>query len=280
MNLLDRRHNVYSQYGEDGIIEAIFDEIGEETWWCCEFGAWDGVHLSNTKRLVDAGWHAVLIEGDEEKFGELHDNYAANPRVTAVEALVGPEGKRLEEILEDAGAPELDLLAIDIDGLDYEVFESLEARPRVICIEIVPAHDPESRERVPQEIAANAIGQPLGLFYDRAVERGYRLVSYYVNAFFVREDSAGDLPSLAPTAAYDAYLAALPDAGRRWLNYCNSGRVLGYRFDNPRLTHEALGLPRRRIDFRMRAMAAIWWISRRESPRVQRALQAVGRLRR
>jgi Methyltransferase FkbM domain len=280
LSLLEHRHNVFSQFGEDGIIETIFRATGETTRWCCEFGAWDGMHHSNTRRLVDAGWNAVLIEADPHKFAELRRNNASNPRVVPVRAMVDSETNRLESILADAGAPELDLLVIDIDGPDYEVFESLQIRPRVICVEVVPGHDPESRTPVPREVAANTIGQPLGLFYDTAVERGYRLVSYYVNAFFVREDAAGSLPSLTPVAAYEEFLAALPETGRRWLNYCDSGRVLHYRFNNPRLTHEALGLPHRYLDVRMHALAAIWWLSRRKSPRLQRLLASITARRR
>src|SRR6476620_2065739 len=211
MSLLAHRYNVFSQFGEDGIIEEIFREIGETTRWCCEFGAWDGVHLSNSRRLVDAGWNAVLIEGDPDKFVELHQDNASNPRVTTVQAMVDSERNRLESILADAGARELDLLVIDIDGLDYEIFESLQVRPRVICVEVPSEHDPESRKPVPREVAANGVGQPLGLFYDTALERGYRLVSYYVNAFFVREDAAGALPSLTPVEAYEAVLAVFPE---------------------------------------------------------------------
>jgi hypothetical protein len=106
------------------------------------------------------------------------------------------------------------------------------------------------------------------------------LVSYYVNAFFVREETAGSLPSLTPVEAYEEFLAALPESGRRWLNYCDSGRVHHYRFDNPRLTREALGLPQRRVDLRMPVLAAIWWLSRRDSPRLQRLLASITARRR
>ena len=159
MSLLAHRHNVYSQVGEDGIIETIFRAIGETTRWCCEFGAWDGLHHSNTRRLVDAGWNAVLIEGDPDKFVELRQNNASNPRVIPVRAMVDSERNRLESILADAGAPELDLLVIDIDGPDYEIFESLQIRPRVICVEVVP--DTIQRvvrlclERWPRKISGN-----------------------------------------------------------------------------------------------------------------------------
>lgn len=54
MSLKSFARNEYSQYGEDGIIEEIFRRIGpnELNNFCCEFGAWDGVHLSNTASLL------------------------------------------------------------------------------------------------------------------------------------------------------------------------------------------------------------------------------------
>lgn len=44
--------NVTSQFGEDGIIEKILEVIGDANRWCVEFGASDGVYLSNTYNLI------------------------------------------------------------------------------------------------------------------------------------------------------------------------------------------------------------------------------------
>jgi hypothetical protein len=262
IDLTDNRKNVYSQNGDDGIIEQIFATIGERTRWCCEFGAWDGIHLSNTRRLVELGWNAVLIEANPKRHAELVANNEGNPRVTCLRTMVDTGANKLERFLEQAGAEELDLLVIDIDGLDFEIFESLEVLPSVICVEVVPGHRAESRERVPREIAKDAVGQPLGLFWDVAAERGYRLVAYVGNAYFVREDLAGELPALTPEAAFDAYIATLDEAQLRWLAYNNEGHGLGYRFDNPRISFEALGLDRPRFPVKMWVMSALWRINR------------------
>lgn len=46
-----KKNKYFSQYGEDGIVEEILKKLNQNINldnWCSEFGAWDGVHLSNT----------------------------------------------------------------------------------------------------------------------------------------------------------------------------------------------------------------------------------------
>ena len=73
--------NTYSQYGEDGILAECLrriSKVAELDRWCAEFGAWDGVHLSNTCRLIrEDGYSAVLIEGDPDRFKDLERNLPA-----------------------------------------------------------------------------------------------------------------------------------------------------------------------------------------------------------
>ena len=68
--LLRFGRKVHSQGAEDGVTEEIFRVIGTRSKWCVEFGAWDGVFLSNTCNLIrNHGWSAVLIEGDKTRCG-------------------------------------------------------------------------------------------------------------------------------------------------------------------------------------------------------------------
>ena len=42
------KKNIYSQNGEDGIIEVILNRLDDKLdKTCCECGAWDGINLSN-----------------------------------------------------------------------------------------------------------------------------------------------------------------------------------------------------------------------------------------
>ena len=47
-NLLEYKKHIFSQNGEDGIIEKIFEVIDVEHRTCFEVGAGDGIRFSNT----------------------------------------------------------------------------------------------------------------------------------------------------------------------------------------------------------------------------------------
>lgn len=139
--LAQSQRNIYSQNGEDGIIEEVLARIGgthELSRWCVEFGAWDGVFLSNTCRLIrEDGYRAVLIEPDPQRFAELCENFPDN-KVVKCRSFVEAAGMdSLDSLLERAGCPiDVDLISIDIDGCDYHIFESLRNfRPKMVCIE-------------------------------------------------------------------------------------------------------------------------------------------------
>lgn len=127
---------IYSHEGEDGILARIFTLLGIQQGHFVEFGAWDGMHLSNTRRLVEQGWVGILIEGDAEKFAALQRNTTA-PGVQTVHAFVEVRGENsLDAILARAHCPpEFDFLSIDIDSDDLAVWLSL-SHFRATCVTI------------------------------------------------------------------------------------------------------------------------------------------------
>jgi hypothetical protein len=131
------RSNEYSQFGEDGVIAAIFAAIGANNEHCFECGASDGLFFSNTRRLIELGWRGVLVEADADAFARLKANNAEfGDRVAIFHAALGL-ATTPDDILARAGAPHnLDLAVIDVDGQDYHLFNSmLKFRPRVVMVE-------------------------------------------------------------------------------------------------------------------------------------------------
>ena len=102
-NLKDYKNNVYSQHGEDGIIEEILKRLSQNNdFQYCEFGAWDGIHLSNTCALIKKNdCKALLIEPNKEKYNELCKNFPSD-KIIKLNNFVEVEGKNsLDNLLKE-----------------------------------------------------------------------------------------------------------------------------------------------------------------------------------
>jgi len=80
------KKNVYSQNGEDGILQELLKKLNlEKNGWCCEFGAWDGKVGSNTFNLIkNFNFKAIYIESDEKKFKDLKKTERNYPNIFAI----------------------------------------------------------------------------------------------------------------------------------------------------------------------------------------------------
>lgn len=137
--------NKYSQNGEDAIIDAIFKRIKPTHKVVVECGAADGIWFSNSRNLVEQGWKALLIEGDDDAFKRLFNRYKADDNVALENRTVQASGPdRFDAIFAEHGLPEaFDLLVIDVDGMDYYLWNSLvNYRPTVVICEYNPDADP------------------------------------------------------------------------------------------------------------------------------------------
>ena len=217
--------NVYSQWGEDAILAAIFDKIGTANKWCCEIGAADGLFFSNTRGFIEQGWSAVLIEADMEQVAKCAKLHAGNDRVKCWNSIVVPPGlptkgsvpqATIDRLLARANAPlDLDLLSIDVDGQDYYLFNSLMGfQPRVVVCEYAPDAD---RMYIPP---LNEPGQA-GIDAVRYVAeaRGYEVVvATKTNLICVRKDLADKLmldePGEAPAIGDTVKVAAVMSTPR------------------------------------------------------------------
>lgn len=146
VDLAAAERSVFSQYGEDGVIERIFEVIEPGPKFAVEFGAHDGVTNSNMRNLVvNHGWSTFQIEGDPGRAAKLRQNYTAYPTTRTLEAWVWPGN--IEILFDENGVPtDLDLLVIDIDTNDYYIWRAIhEFRPKVVMIEANFAFPPPSR---------------------------------------------------------------------------------------------------------------------------------------
>lgn len=203
--LLQFRHDEFSQTGEDGVIEKILALLPHTDRWCVEFGAWDGLYMTNTRRLIlSQNYSAVMIEANTDKFRQLQHTYAQHAdRVITLNAFVGfKDDDSLDSILLQTRMPhDFDLLSIDIDGNDYHVWERVVTyRPKVVVIEFNPTIPTDVHFIQPADPRLNQ-GASLSALVELGKQKGYELVCVLPwNACFVDRKyySLFDLASNSP----------------------------------------------------------------------------------
>lgn len=202
--LPDFEFKVFSQWGEDGIIQKLirsvpianrtFIEVGVEDFWesNCRF------------LLMKDNWSGFVIDGSAANVARIRSQYYfwkydLQARAAFVDVF------NIESELAQSGFDEdLGILSIDIDGMDYHLLAAIERfRPRILICEYNSVFGPDRKITVPYSAGFTRaaahyshlyFGASLAAFTDLAERKGYVLVggtSEGVNAFFVRADLMG-----------------------------------------------------------------------------------------
>ncbi|NJL07924.1 MAG: hypothetical protein HC900_06410 [Methylacidiphilales bacterium] len=199
-------YKVYSQNDEDGILAEIFRRIGIEQGTFCEVGVENGLEC-NSLFLLHKGWRGAWIEGNDQQEAPIREKFGGLMSAGRLSVGIGfASPDNIDEVLTQSlaaigcDAATLDLLSIDIDGMDIYLLEALTLAPKVICIEYNakfpppvskrPVFDPEYRWR-----GTDYMGSSLVALAEVATAKGYALVATNVtgaNAFFVRGDLLAD----------------------------------------------------------------------------------------
>lgn len=189
---------VFSQAGEDGIIQEIFRRIGTTNRYFVEFGAADGME-NNSALLVVQGWKGLWMEGDPNNVRVAREYYKdkTTPGQLAIkEAFITAEN--IEPLFAEANVPpEPDMVSIDIDRNDIYVWQNIRKyRPRLYVVEYNGIYPPGVDWAIPYDAKAwwdmtSRAGASLSALVRVGKEKGYKLVGCSlsgVNAFFVRDD--------------------------------------------------------------------------------------------
>jgi hypothetical protein len=192
MNLLADAKNVYSQSGQDGIVDAILSKFPSLNHWCVEFGAWDGIYLSNTRNLIEnRGYRGVLIEPNRRSFAKLRENTKRFAGIRLLQEFVGFSARDgLDILLSKTDCPrDFDFLSIDVDGNDIHIWRAIDQyRPKLVCIEFNPTIPTEVLFAQPADPKINW-GASLAALVQLGKQKSYELVcANSLNAFFVTSD--------------------------------------------------------------------------------------------
>ena len=205
--------SVYSQHGEDGVIQALLKHIPIKHQYVVEFGAYDGDYMSNSRHLIkDHGWNALLIEPDPRFFKRLHQLYRNNPRVTMLNEFIYKEN--INALFKRGGVPkDFEVLSIDVDGPDYYLWQALtDFTPKIVILESNPSISANEIYIVAEEDSFRFSGTAkegasLQAFYELGKQKGYHLVYIELsgaNLFFVHDSCIEyfDIEGIEPGLLY------------------------------------------------------------------------------
>lgn len=183
-----RKEYRYNQ--NDHLISEIFKRLNISDGFFVEFGAWDGIKGSNTRKLFESGWSGILIEPEEERYNDLEKNYLLHDNVITINSFVEDTGpNRFDNVVDPYVDRGIDFCSIDIDGLDVDVFEAIEKHlPTVICIEGGQMLNPFYTERLPRHISEANIQQGIHIMNESFEKKGYKLLCTYQDSFFIKKE--------------------------------------------------------------------------------------------
>ena len=207
---------VFSQWGEDGIVEWLAAHVPVPNLRFVEFGVETFAEANCRFLLQNRNWKGLVMDGSAANVEALK----ASPLywmydITAKAAFVTREN--INGLIEEAGfGGPLGLLSIDIDGNDYWVWEALTAADPAIVVceynpvlgDMRPLSIPYSPPfaRLEAHHSGLYFGASIAALRDLADKKGYRFLGTNangINAFFVRNDLADSvLPLIETPKAY------------------------------------------------------------------------------
>jgi hypothetical protein len=214
-SLCEAEFRVFSQFGDDGIIQYLLHLTGAKPEMFIEFGVTDYTEANTRFLALNNNWRGLVLDGDPAMVERIRrDPICTFYDVTPVAAFIDRDNIN-DLFIKNGFAGEIGLLSVDIDGNDYWVWEEITAvNPVVIVCEYNSTFGPTHAVTVPydptfQRQKAHSsnlyYGASLAALCHLAEKKGFAFVgsnSNGNNAYFVRRDHLGLLRVLTPAEGW------------------------------------------------------------------------------
>lgn len=214
--LANSEFRVFSQWGEDGVLQKIFNLVPIDRNIFVEFGVQNYTESNTRFLLINDNWAGLIIDSDANNIDFIRKDpiyWAHNLKSEC--AFIKCDN--INELISSAGiSGDIGLLSIDIDGNDYWIWNSISCvSPRVVVIEYnfrfgdhaavtIPYNQNFSRSEAHYSMIY--YGCSLAALEILGKKKGYSLVHCNLagnNAFFVRDDiMPKELKRLSASEAY------------------------------------------------------------------------------
>ncbi len=229
---------IFSQWGDDGIIQYLIHKLDFEHRTFVEFGVENYLEANSKFLLINNNWSGYVLDGstsnvEQIKNSSLYWKY----KLQAKDAFITAENIN-QLLLESSFGENIGILSIDIDGNDYWIWKTIKIKPIVVIVEYNSVFGAQNPWTIPYQAGfirnkahfSNLYyGTSLLSLYNLAQEKGYAFIgcnSAGNNAYFVRKDK---LNGLIPKSCEEGFVDAHFRESR------NRAQQLTYLSDGARL---------------------------------------------
>jgi len=214
-NIQESEFRVFSQWGDDGIVDFLVRYLDLENKTFIEFGV-ENYREANTRfLLVNRNWKGLIFDSTASNIESVkkEDIYWQFDLI-AKTAFITREN--INQLIKENGIiGETGLLHIDIDGNDYWIWEAIQVvDPVIVIMEYNSVLGYEESWTIPYSEKFNRMGSHFSSLYfgsslqalcDLAETRGYSFIgcnSNGNNAYFVKKEKQKDLIGLTAKEGY------------------------------------------------------------------------------
>ena len=208
---------VFSQWGEDGILQFLLAHVPVPNEVFVEFGVQDYTESNTRFLLMNNLWSGLIMDGSEDYMAAVRKS-TLGWRHTLHARAVWVTAENVNELISSTGiGGDIGILSVDIDGVDYWVWKAITVvQPRIVIAEYNSLFGPTAKvtppyaadyERAKAHYSHVFYGPSLAAVEHLGKEKGYTLVgtnSAGNNAFLVRTDLATVFPKRTAAAVYQA----------------------------------------------------------------------------
>ncbi len=149
-SLREAEFHVFSQFGEDGIIQYLIERLHVASKRFIEFGVENYTEANTRFLLENNGWSGLILDSSRDHIKHIRgQEYYWKHELTAVEAMIDRDN--VNAFFREHGFEgEIGLLSIDIDGNDYWVWEAIDSvDPALVVVEYNHRFGPERAVTIP-----------------------------------------------------------------------------------------------------------------------------------
>ena len=207
---------VFSQRGEDGIIQYLISKIEIPNKIFIEFGV-ETYTESNTRfLLINNNWSGLVLDGSIRNINFIKNDFIYwKYDIVAKQTFITKEN--INKLISDyTKTKDIGLLSVDIDGNDYWIWDEINViNPRIVICEYNSAFGDTNKITIPyksdfvrskEHYSELYFGASLAAFCHLAEQKGYDFIgttSAGVNAYFVRKDISAPFKKFTPQEGFN-----------------------------------------------------------------------------